>query len=137
MTLGEAETSLERFLAEPLRDRGYAADAMLLVTYVRRLGTALTSVDTLAFDMAHRTPSTADKVARLDTYVAEALRAAKAFVRDTPGGGAARAGPPIRVDPETPFEDALERVLRWAALVASAAGVKTTPNDAATAAGTS
>ena len=42
VSLGEAEVSLERLLAEPLGDKEAAEDAMLLVTYARRLGSALT-----------------------------------------------------------------------------------------------
>lgn len=45
VTLGNAETSLERMLAEPLRSPTEGADAMLLVTHARRLATAFTTLD--------------------------------------------------------------------------------------------
>jgi uncharacterized membrane protein YccC len=47
VTLGEAETSLERMLAEPRRVRRGSDDAVFLITYVRRLTSALTTLDEL------------------------------------------------------------------------------------------
>ena len=45
VTLCDAETSLERMLAEPLRSPMEGADAMLLVTHARRLAGAFTTLD--------------------------------------------------------------------------------------------
>lgn len=64
------------------------------------------------------------KIVRLAGDVARVLRAARAFVRDGAVEDDASPGPPIRVNPETPFEDTLERVARWAALVAGIAGAR-------------
>ncbi|HSO33244.1 MAG TPA: FUSC family protein, partial [Labilithrix sp.] len=48
IALGEAETSLERWLAEPLRKPADGEHAMQLVTHARRLANACTALDTRA-----------------------------------------------------------------------------------------
>ncbi len=45
VALGDAETSLERLLGEPLRSPSEAQEAMLLVTHARRLVSAFTTLD--------------------------------------------------------------------------------------------
>jgi uncharacterized membrane protein YccC len=45
VALGDAETSLERLLAEPLRSKQDAEDAMLYVTQARRFAGAITALD--------------------------------------------------------------------------------------------
>jgi uncharacterized membrane protein YccC len=108
--LGAAEASLERLLSEPLSDRKAAEDAMLLVTYARRLATALTALGTL------ETTAKAGSEARAEVaaYVAQAVAAAEAHLRGERADGAPR--PPERL-----AHPALERVVRQAALVASIA----------------
>jgi uncharacterized membrane protein YccC len=116
IALGAAEASLERWLAEPLSDRAFAADAMLLVTYARRLATALTSLDVLrAF-----APGGGPDASRVAAYVADVLEAARAHVL----GSAVPALPPAPVlyaPADVSVERAFERIVRWAALVASVA----------------
>ncbi len=48
VAIGEAEASLERWLAEPLRRPAEGEDAMQLVTHARRLANACTALDTRA-----------------------------------------------------------------------------------------
>jgi uncharacterized membrane protein YccC len=116
IALGAAETSLERWLGEPLSDRAFATDAMLLVTYARRLGTALTSLDVLrAF-----APGGGPDASHVAAYVAAVLEAAKAHVV----GSAVPALPPaptLRAPADLSVERAFERIVRWTALVASVA----------------
>jgi uncharacterized membrane protein YccC len=119
IALGAAETSLERWLAEPLRDHAFAADAMLLATYARRLGTALTSLDVVRVSEGALQGARVD-VAPVATYVAAVLETAKAHV----GGDAlppVPPSPPVLPPGESAIDVALERVVRWAALVAGLA----------------
>jgi uncharacterized membrane protein YccC len=111
VAIGAAEASLERFLAEPRRDERHAADAMLLVTYCRRLGMALTSIYT------HAGGSVDDPEAA--AYVAAALADARAKVRGGPPPGAIPPMP-ARATDEGPTDAALARGLRWASLVLTA-----------------
>ncbi|MDI1481055.1 FUSC family protein [Polyangium sp. y55x31] len=108
VALGEAEVSLERLLAEPLGDKKAAADAMLLVTYTRRLGSALTAADTLVKEA----PPQADELTRVEAYVAAVLRAAEAHVRG-------KRPERVTAAPEIVDHDPLERVVRSAGFVAS------------------
>ncbi|MDI1449493.1 FUSC family protein [Polyangium sp. 6x1] len=108
VALGEAEVSLERLLAEPLGDKDAAADAMLLVTYARRLGSALTAADTLAKEL----PAPPETLHQVDEYIATVLSAAEARVRGTREAHVTSA-------PEVVDHDPLERVVRSAGLVAS------------------
>ncbi|HEY2511164.1 MAG TPA: FUSC family protein [Polyangiaceae bacterium] len=61
LAIAEAETSLERFLAEPLRRTGDEERAMALITYARRLALASTALHTLR---ARRAAPTAEAAAR-------------------------------------------------------------------------
>lgn|GEM_PF-785289 len=113
VALGAAETALERLLAEPLGDRSYAADAMLLLTYARRLGTALTSIDVLAqSDPRGAATAGADVVG---DYLSAVLRTAATFAIH--GRSPSDTHTPL---PPTPpgIGAMLERVVRWAALIA-------------------
>ncbi len=113
LALGAAETALERLLAEPLGDRGYAADAMLLLTYARRLGTALTSIDVLAQSDPHGAATAgADVVA---DYLCAVLRTAATFAIRGRSASDTHAPPPPT---PTGIGAALERIVRWAALIA-------------------
>jgi len=119
LAIAAAESSLERLLAEPRRDAAVAADAMLLVTYTRRLGTALTSIDTLAQVGATRlAPATRAAAAE---HIAEVLRQARAYVRADLAVAVAHAPPALDPDAESGIEAALARALHWAALVANVA----------------
>jgi len=114
VAFGDAETSLERYLAEPRRDEAWSADAMLLVTYARRLSTAMTSLGVLGVTDA---TSRAGERGQVATYVHHAIMSAQAWVR-----GEARPTPvevPAASDPNTPAGAALSRVLGWAALIDS------------------
>jgi uncharacterized membrane protein YccC len=119
VAIGAAETALERLLAEPLGDRTYAAGAMLLVTYSRRLGTALTSlaaVTTMPGASALNGEERRVRFARAADYVNDVLLAAQAFALET-GCVSAPSAPPVGALDEIAIQ-ALERVLRWTALIA-------------------
>jgi uncharacterized membrane protein YccC len=80
IAIGEAETSLERWLAEPLRTRDQGESAMQLVTYARRLTNACTALDSraahgVADDKAWR----ANQLRAIETY-AEAMERGRARV---------------------------------------------------------
>jgi len=111
VAFGVAEASLERFLAEPLRDERRAAGAMLLVTYARRLGTALTSVHTHAGEPVDDPEAAA--------YVAAILAQCRATIRGEPAP-AAVPPMPARASDDDPAQAALARTLRWAALILTA-----------------
>ncbi len=124
IAIGAAETSLERWLAEPLTDRRFAADAVLLMTYVRRLGTALT-----AFSLAHATHDARsppaitglELVRSVASYVGEAIEAARAHVAGSVPATTLATSPPGGEPNASALDPPLERVVRWAALVASVA----------------
>jgi uncharacterized membrane protein YccC len=120
IAFGAAETSLERWLAEPLTDRGLAADAMLLVTYARRLGSALTSLDVLRPIARAQSPTGTADAAPVAAYVAAVLEAAKAHVTGAPSP-TIPPGPWLHPPAEPSLEQGLERVIRWTALVAGVA----------------
>jgi uncharacterized membrane protein YccC len=123
LAIGHAETSLERFLAEPLRDEGFAADVVLFLTYARRLGTALTSLATLATtgpraEVAAPDEALADAARGAGGYVLEVLDGARAWARDGSRAAAAPGAPDMSLDAASPVGAALDRIERWAALVA-------------------
>jgi len=137
IAIGEAETALERFLAEPRVDRDDAADAVLLLTYTRRIATALTSFHALAsgasagatVETAPIHPLTSPLQGAVASYVAAAFAAASSRLSSAVGSPASdpeRAGivapPPIPPAGSTsPTDEAVRRVVRWAALIASSA----------------
>src|SRR6185437_11611058 len=85
--LGAAEASLERLLSEPLANRKAAEDAMLLVTYARRLATALTALGTLE----PTAPAGGEARAEVAAYVAQAVAEAEAHLRGERAEGVLRA----------------------------------------------
>lgn len=100
VALGDAETSLERMLAEPLRSKTDAEDAMLYVTQARRFAGAIT-----ALDQEHAKAKDPEQTREIADLVDAAL---------APDGEAkllARVVP-TRVD--------LERIVRQASLLAHA-----------------
>jgi uncharacterized membrane protein YccC len=115
VAIGVAEASLERFLAEPLRDEATATDAMLLVTYGRRLATALTSVHTHAAESG--VPLVEPEAA---AYVAAALADARADVRGEPRPETPPPLPARAPERNGPTDVALSRGLRWATLLLTA-----------------
>lgn len=123
IALSDAETSLERFLAEPLHEKTRAGDAMLAVTYGRRLTAAVTSFDTMAFETTWLSRDAAPYVNRVSAYVAEILRIAKSVADEGLDAGARAKDEPPPPDPEgdgdAPVAQALERIVRWAALLGS------------------
>jgi hypothetical protein len=90
------------------------------VTYARRLGTAITAlgfVEPLSPADDGAKGRLAGDVAAVAAYVACALEAAKAHVmRGAPPS--IPAAPVLRAAPEGPTDRALERIVRWSALVA-------------------
>jgi hypothetical protein len=104
VALGAAEASVERLLGERRRRTPGETDAMLLVSYARRLGTSLTAAHTLA-----------QSDARVLAYVARVVAAAKSRVRgetvsEDDDSGAAPEG----------LEGELDRVVQNARIVGRA-----------------
>ncbi|WP_394841679.1 FUSC family protein [Pendulispora brunnea] len=115
--LGEAETSLERMLAEPRSFQSGADDAVQLVTYARRFSAALTALDLqLAAHKVADSPDRAEILGPLRAYVDGVLEATGTFVRDG-------QRTPLPAAPALPAsaDAALRRVLRHTELVASVA----------------
>ena len=119
IALGEAETSLERMLAEPRSFQQRAEDVVQLMTYTRRLSAALTALD---LQVAHsRAADPMDRVALvapLRAYVKAVLSAIDSFIRRRPN---VSIPPPPVLPPHlpSPVGPALARVLRYAEFVAS------------------
>ena len=68
MAVGEAETSLERRLAEPLRRGADEEQALEQITFARRLVLAVTTFDLLAAHAASGTRPPAAAIERIRTY---------------------------------------------------------------------
>ena len=121
IAFGEAEASLERLLAEPMRKANVGEDALQLITYARRSTAALTALDTYATaGLSHEAIPRDVPAQAIATYVAGVLRGAGAFVRD----GATRsvfAPPELPAQLDAHLRAALERLLRHVALVGVAA----------------
>lgn len=114
IAFGEAETSLERFLAEPGRKQAHAADAMQLVTHARRLAGALTAVEASPHDDGLRERETFE-------YVEAVTEAAEAFARD---GEPRRPVPPPPLDSPGHPAPYLERVVHHAAILAGLVAIR-------------
>lgn len=107
--LGDAEVSLERLLAEPLRSAPEAEDAVLLLTHARRLSNAFTTLD------ARRGAPVDEAAARATlSFVCYALDEAMA------GRRGAEVSPPS-LEPGTEACAALGRIARRAEIVATSA----------------
>ncbi len=120
IALGEAESSLERLLAEPRHDMATEEHALQLITYARRVTGALTTIDTYAavdLDGASALPS--DLALAVEKYAVGTLERAATFAR----GNAGTTDLPV---PELPsaldprLQATLSRLLRGARLVAEA-----------------
>lgn len=114
IAFGEAETSLERFIAEPGRKPEHAADAMQLVTHARRLAGALTATEA---------SPRADGLRESETlaYVQAVTEAAEAFARD---GKATRAVPAPPLDSRDHVAPHLDRVVHHAAILAGLVAIR-------------
>lgn len=118
IALGEAESSLERLLAEPRHDVGAEEYALQLITYARRATSALTTIDTYAARDLAPDAALGNELARaVESYVVSSLQQAAAFTR----------GERLTVDnpvPELPnvldprLHATLARLLRGASLMA-------------------
>ncbi len=124
IALGSAETSLERLIAEPLRSRTEAQDAMLLVTHARRLVATFTTLD------AHRIP--AANAALLRVVLAHVL-----FSLDGGrGAGTVTTVPDLSTASPPWVRDALARIIRQSELVGVSLAATLAPErDASPAAG--
>jgi len=103
--LGVAEASLERALAEPLRARHTLEDALLLLTYTRRLANAITSLD-----VAHDTAPHEEAAREVLAYVHA--------VHDSALLGPKPPRPP-ELDPSVSSHELLARIVRQAELLGS------------------
>jgi hypothetical protein len=116
MALGAAETSLERLLAEPLRSAPEAEDAMLLVTYARRLAGAFTTLDA-----QHDLTIDERTAMAVLAYVRNVLDSALSAQRDR------LPNPPV-LGASTPGYHALARIVRHAELVGARPLVPRSPS---------
>jgi uncharacterized membrane protein YccC len=114
VALGEAETSLERLLAEPRHDASAAARALELVTYVRRTASAVTAIDTYASaGLSRASTSTIPESVR--AYVGDVL--ARSVGPRSATEDAANEEPELPSDFDPHLGAALRRLLRHASLL--------------------
>lgn len=111
MSISEAETSLERLVAEPLRNIKDAQNAMQLITHARRLSVAVTAVDTLANHAAHGLP--------IDLPGSALAFQANEILRGETAARSKRRTEPPEIPASVPvaIAAALRRVLRLASLL--------------------
>ena len=103
---GTAETSLERALSEPLRSRGHRTeDALMLLTYARRLANAFTSLD-----VAHASSVDENEAFAVLRYL-HAVHDSVLHRRQAPA--------PPELDRSRPSYELLARIVRQAELVGS------------------
>ncbi len=121
ISLGEAESSLERLLAEPRHDTGAEEYALQLITYARRATGALTAIDTyVARDLTPQAALTPTLAQAIEAYVVSTLHQAAAFARGLePGPDAAIPELPTELD--TRLRSTLARLLRGAGLISDVA----------------
>ncbi len=129
VAIGEAETSLERLLAEPQlhrlhKKRAQQADAeraMQLVTFARRLGGALSALDVeveLLAGEGGEDPLPADYRERAAAHVHEAMDQVRAHLRGTPASSLGTPPePPAGVHPM--LRQCLLRIARHTTLLAA------------------
>jgi uncharacterized membrane protein YccC len=118
ISLGEAETSLERLLAEPRHDSGDEEYALQLITYARRATGALTTIDTYAArDLAPEAALSPELAQAIQSYVVGTLHQAAAFARSgQPESDASVPELPSTLDSR--LHATLSRLLRGARLLA-------------------
>ncbi len=118
VALNEAEASLERLLSEPRESKERAADAMQLITYARRLTSALTTIDVQTSTYGPISDDVRSDVARFRVWVTAVLEAMSAHLD----------GKPPRLVPDPPdlppmtgtyLDASLARILGYAELIAS------------------
>ena len=124
VALGEAETSLERLLSEPIpNDQEIGEDAVRLITYARRTASAITAVDTLSTTSAGRSEPSGSTAAAVEDFVRAAFAVSEASVRDRRSRRAPPA-PDLPPSVSEPLRIAFARVLRYAGLVGGVAGAR-------------
>lgn len=129
VALSEAEASLERLIAEPLRNNAsIAADGMQLVTYTRRLAGAITALEINVHhaSSANESGTALGKAIRdehVDAYLADALSAARTFVK-TRRPTALGTPPPHLASAEPRLAVIVDRVVAHAALIAGLAAAR-------------
>ena len=121
ISLGEAENSLERLLAEPRHDEGAEEYALQLITYARRATGALTAIDTYAArDLTPQTALSKTLTHDIETYVVSTLHQAAAFARGLEPAPDLPV-PELPIDLDTRLRSTLARLLRGAGLVSDVA----------------
>ncbi len=120
IALGEAESSLERLLAEPRHDMATEEHALQLITYARRVTGSLTTIDTFAArDLDPEVALSSELARSVETYAVGTLERAATLARG-------HAGPTDLPMPELPsaldphLQATLSRLLRGARLIAEA-----------------
>lgn len=117
IAIAEAESSLERLLAEPRHDTGAEEYALQLITYGRRATGALTTIDTyFARDLTPGSALAAELSQAVEQYVVSALHRAAAFARSSEPGPEVPV-PELAHDLHPPLKATLGRLLRGAGLV--------------------
>ncbi|MEO8903283.1 MAG: FUSC family protein [Polyangiaceae bacterium] len=121
ISLGEAESSLERLLAEPGHDSGAEEYALQLITYGRRASGALTAIDTyIARDLTPRAALSTPLAQAVEGYVVSTLHQAAAFARGLDPGADAPL-PELPTDLDARLRSTLARLLRGAGLISDVA----------------
>ncbi len=116
--MGDAESSLERYLAEPIRTVVEAEQAMQVITHARRLTLALTALDTLARQLVATTISEARARALVDEATALLHGARSSWAPPAPGVAAdSKTKAETDAQADAVIESAIERVLRLASLL--------------------
>lgn len=120
LTLSSAETSLERFLAEPLHSLSQAENAMQFITYGRRLSNALTNLDTVVTRRI-TAPHSAQLLHLTQASTESVLSHAAALLR---GEKPAALPPRPRLAPavENDFTSSLLRITRYIELIEQLVG---------------
>lgn len=118
VALNEAEASLERLLSEPRESKERAADAMQLITYARRLTSALTTVDVQRATYGAIPEDAHVDVARFRTWVADVLDATSRTL-DGKAPQKVPNPPDLPAVTATYLDASLARILGYAELIAS------------------
>jgi len=121
ISLGEAESSLERLLAEPRHDTAAEEYALQLITYARRATGALTAMDTyVARDLTPQAALSQSLTQAIESYVVSTLHQAARFARGLqPDSDVPVPELPVELDPR--LRSTLARLLRGSALISDVA----------------
>lgn len=134
IALSEAETVLDRWLAEPIGKREGHGEVVQLITYSRRLGGALTALDVVADEMAAQSPDPIHfaedpSIVLARDYTLQCLDLASTLAGPKAGGSASPSPPRLGRELDPALRARVERVLSPAAMLAGLAELRATPED--------